>query len=61
MENSFANNTKNLEEHFKSIKDKYGGISKLGIKRFKALRSAFNPSLLELSQLTDILIANIFK
>ena len=58
IENTYGNDTRNMREHLKKNKKEFGPISKLGSRRFETLYTAFEPSLDELKQLTDILVTN---
>jgi hypothetical protein len=51
----------NMRKHFQEIIEKYGSIEKLGCTRFEMLHGAFNPSIQEIKQLTDILVFNTSK
>lgn len=44
MESTYRNDTHDIREHFKKIKQSEGAISKLGIDRFQVLRKAFDLS-----------------
>jgi len=57
VENTYANNTKNLRKHLKSICANFGPVKKLGQRRFQALRAAWNPTLEELKLLCEILVS----
>jgi hypothetical protein len=60
MENTYGNQVKNLEDHFKWLKQ-HCGINKMGVKRFKQLKTAFAPSVGELEELLDALVENISR
>ena len=55
VENTYANNTHNMRKHFKSIKQQYGRVKGLGMDRFEQLTHAFNPSIQQIKEITDIL------
>jgi hypothetical protein len=55
IENSFGNDTRNLREHYKSIKLQFGEIRGMGLDRFETLWRALNPSIEEIRQICDIL------
>jgi hypothetical protein len=61
MENTFGNDTKDIRSHFKTIVERFGKVKKLGQRRFEELRRAFNPTIAEIIQLTDILMNNSAK
>jgi len=53
VENTYGNDTHDLRVHFKRIKTRFGGIKKLGIDRFQLLRKCFDPTIEELSFLSQ--------
>jgi DNA integrity scanning protein DisA with diadenylate cyclase activity len=55
IENSYDNDTRNLREHFKSIKLQFGEIRGMGLDRLETLWRAFNSSIEEIRQICDIL------
>ncbi len=57
MENTFANDVRNLRAHFNQMAKKHGYVKKIGQRRFEALRTAWNPTVEELQLLTEILVS----
>lgn len=61
MENTYGNGNVELNEHFKAMKEQFGQIPKLGLKRFKILWEALDPSVEELETIADILSNAAFR
>jgi hypothetical protein len=61
IENTMANDTRNLREHLNLIAERFGTIPNLGQRRFEELRLAFHPTIDEILELNDILIGNISR
>jgi len=59
LETTFGNLTRNLRTHFKQLKEMFGPVKKLGMRRFEQLRSAFNPTIEELKEISSIFKHNI--
>ena len=55
MENTYGNSFKDLREHYFFLQKDYGPFKNLGSKRFEDLKSAFHPSIKDISEMVDIL------
>lgn len=44
MENTYANNTKDIRKHFAKIKSDYGRVPKIGVDRFQSILHCLAPS-----------------
>jgi hypothetical protein len=58
VETTYGNETHNLRKHLQKISQEFGGISKLGQRRFLQLHSACHPTITEIQSLNNILVAN---
>jgi hypothetical protein len=58
LENTYSNDSHDIRKHFKMIKERFGGVRKLGVDRFQLLRRCFNPSIGELVALAQIIGEN---
>lgn len=56
-ENSYGNNTGSLRNNFKKVKEQGYFVHGLGLSRFEKLRVALHPSITEIRELIDILLA----
>lgn len=58
LENSFGNNTRNLRDHFKLVKEEHSGEIGMGFDRFSILRRNLTPSELEITEIISIVSKN---
>lgn len=61
LESTYGNNKRNIKIHLNQIFKQFGSIKKLGTRRILQLCSVFEPSIEEISQLTNILNKNTIK
>jgi len=61
LENTYSNDSHDIRKHFKMLKERFGGIKKLGLDRFQLLRRCFNPTIEELLILAQIIGENSQK
>ena len=61
MENSGGNDHVDMLEHFNTVANKWGKISRLGYNRWKTLRQAVDPSIVDMYGVCDRLRKNSCK
>lgn len=56
IENTFGNGTPDICDHFKQLTTQFGKVKKLGLRRFQILRNALNPTVEQISQISNELV-----